>query len=105
METGIGVMYFGQPGSGIMRIALDGPTSAVSMNSAGIAITILALDQIRPRKASEVNIDRKSSDQRYDNCVVWIAPDKAPNGTKPRVASDRTMKSTISTIDVCISNS
>jgi hypothetical protein len=105
METGIGVMYLGQPGSEIMRIALDGPTSAVSMNNAGIAITMPALDQIRPRKTSEVNIDRKSSDQRYDSCVVWTAPDKAPSGTKPRVASDRTIQSSISTTDTCISNS
>lgn len=83
-------MYFGQPGSGIMRIALDGPTSAVSMNNKGIARSMLALDQNRPWKVSEVNKDRKSSDHRYDSCVVWTAPDKAPSGKKPRVSSDRT---------------
>jgi hypothetical protein len=105
MKTGTGVMSFEQPGSGIMRIALDGPTSVVSIHKTGIAVIMPALDQIRPRKASEVKTDRKSCDQRYDSCVACIAPENAPRGTKPRVASDRTMQSTISTIDACISSS
>jgi hypothetical protein len=105
MKTGIGFMCFEQPGSGIMRIALDGPTSAVSIHKTGIAVIMTSLDQTRPRKVSEVETDKKSCDQRYNSCIACIAPENAPSGTKPRVASDRTMQSTTSTIEACISSS
>ena len=72
----------GQPALGIMRTALEGPTSAVDINKTGMATMMLNFCLPRPWNALDVNKDKKSSDQRYDNCVACKAPDSAPNGTK-----------------------
>jgi hypothetical protein len=52
-------------GRGIIRIALEGPTSDVKINTVAIMMSSAALRQ--PRRTGDVKIEIKSRDQRYDS--------------------------------------
>jgi len=87
-------------GCGIINTALDGPATAMMASKVGTAMLISAFHQ--PEYARDVNKETKSSDQRYESCVACAMPDNAPNGTNPRMASERTMQNTTSTNETCI---
>lgn len=67
-----------EPGRGIIKTAVDGPTrvviiSRMDMDKAKTSFRLKVED-------GDVNIDTKSNDHRYDSCKACVAPDKAPSG-------------------------